>query len=144
MTPSQLEAMVRNLNTRTTAIEQILPTLVTKDDLKTGLDGVEARLGVRINGVEARIDGVEARLDGVEARLENRVDGVKSHVLALIEKVKADYDVLARHLANVPSDIRRLTEQVAGMSDLRGDIQRLTEQVSGLARKIDDPPRRRR
>jgi len=137
MTPSQLEAMVRNLNTRTTAIEQILPTLVTKDDLKTGLDGVEARLGVRINGVEARIDGVEARL-------ENRVDGVKSHVLALIEKVKADYDVLARHLANVPSDIRRLTEQVAGMSDLRGDIQRLTEQVSGLARKIDDPPRRRR
>ena len=96
MTPSELEAMVRNLNTRTTAIEQILQTLATRD-----------------------------------AR-------------PLFEEVKSRIELLAEHLANVPTEIRELREKVAVIPELTDDIQRLTEQVSGLARKIDDPPRRRR
>ena len=124
MTPSELEAMVRNLNTRTTAIEQILPTLATKEDLTTGLNGLEGRLGTRIDGVETRLGGVE-----------NRVDALKSHTLTLLEKVKDDYDVLAGHLANVPSDIRRLTEQGAG---LKVDIQLLAESLARISRDLGD------
>ena len=150
MTPSELETMVRNLNTRTTAIEQILPTLATKEDLAAGLNGLEARLTVRI-------------------------DDASSQARTLCERVKGDYDVLARHLANVPTeirelnekvaaipemrdDIRRLTKQVAVIPEMRDDIRRLTEQgagvqrdiqrlveqVAGLAQKIDGSPRRRR
>ena len=103
MTPSELEAMVRNLNTRTTAIEQILPTLVTKDDLKKGLD-----------------------------RVETRIDGLKSHMLTLHEETRGDYDTLARHLADVPTEIRELREKVAVIPEMRDDIRRLTKQGAGL------------
>jgi len=34
MTPYEMEEHLRNLDTRTTALEQILPTLATKDDLR--------------------------------------------------------------------------------------------------------------
>lgn len=44
MAPSDLEAMIRNLNTRTTAIEQILPTLATKEDLTKGLDALKSQM----------------------------------------------------------------------------------------------------
>ncbi len=40
---------IKNLDTRTMAIEQILPTLATKEDLTTGLNGLETRLTVRID-----------------------------------------------------------------------------------------------
>ncbi|MDO8794746.1 MAG: hypothetical protein Q7J25_09010 [Vicinamibacterales bacterium] len=144
MTPSEVETMLENLNTRTTAIEQILPTLVTKEDLKKGLDGVEARLG--------------ARIDGVEVGLGGRIDGVETRLMTLHEGLRGDYKMLAEHLANVPTEIRELHEKVAVIPELRddirrltqqgagvkGDIQRLAEQISGLARKIDGSPRRRR
>ncbi len=147
MTPSELETMVRNLNTRTTAIEQILPTLATKEDLAAGLNGLEARLTVRI-------------------------DDASSQARTLCERVKDDYDLLARHLANVPTeirelhekvaaipemgdDIRRLTKQVAVIPEMRGDIRQLAEQLAQmsqdlgakldqLAQKVDGSPRRRR
>lgn len=37
MKPSDVESMIRNLNARTTRIEQILPTLATKDDVREGV-----------------------------------------------------------------------------------------------------------
>ena len=133
MAPSDLEAMIRNLNTRTTAIEQILPTLATRADLTAGLNGLEARLTVRI-------------------------DDASSQARTLFEEVKGEYRMLAEHLANVPTEIRELREKVDVIPELRddiqrlteqgagvkGDIQRLTEQVAGLAQKIDGLPRRRR
>lgn len=122
MTPSEVETMLENLNTRTTAIEQILPTLATKDDLTAGL-----------------------------GRVETRLDALKSHVLSLIEKGRTDYEVLSEHLAQVPSDIKRLTEQGAGMKDdirqLAESLARMSQDLGNrldqLAQKIDSPRRRR-
>ena len=34
MTPHEMEEQLKNLDVRTTAIEQFLPTLATKDDLR--------------------------------------------------------------------------------------------------------------
>ena len=94
MTPSEVEAMIKNLNTRTTAIEQILPTLATKEDLTSGLNGVEARLGARI-------------------------DSLKSQMLSLHEDVKGDLRMLAAHVADIPKltgQVRQLTENVASLA----------------------------
>ena len=143
MTTSDVETMLENLNTRTTAIEQILPTLATKDDLTAGLDGLEARLVARI-------------------------DEASSKARVLCEEAKGDYRILAEHLAQVPSDIQRLTAQGASMKDdirwltqqiavipeMRGDIRQLGEQlarvsqdlgakIDQLAQKIDGSTRRR-
>src|SRR5688572_12091979 len=79
MTASELEAMVRNLNIRTTAMEQILQTLATNDPRP------------------------------------------------LFENLTSRFEILAEHLANLPTDIMRLTAQGA---ELRSDIQRLTDQVA--------------
>ena len=107
MTPSEVETMLENLNTRTTAIEQILPTLATKRDLTAGLDGLEARLIARI-------------------------DDASSGARVLCEQAKSDYKLLAEHLANVPTDIRELREAVGVIPELRDDIRRLTEQGAGV------------
>ncbi len=107
MTPSDVETMLENLNTRTNRIEQILPTLATKDDLTAGLDGLEARLTVRI-------------------------DHASSQARALFEEVKGEYRTLAEHLANVPTEIRELREKVAVIPEMKDDIRRLTEQGAGV------------
>ena len=132
MTPHEMEVALENVDRRTTAVEQILPTLATKRDLAAGLDGLEARPIARI-------------------------DDASSGARVLCEQAKGDYKLLAEHLANVPTDIRELREAVGVIPELRDDIRRLTaqgtgvkddirqliEQVAGLARKIDDSPRRR-
>ncbi len=97
MTPSDVEAMFKNLNTRTTRIEQILPTLATKADLTAGLDGLESRLGARIDGVDTRLGSVETRLDNVEIA----VDSFKSQMLALHEDLRGDIRMLADHIVSM-------------------------------------------
>ena len=52
-----------------------------KQFINAKVDGVETRLGNRIDRVESRLDGVESRLDGVESRL----DGVESRLKAVEE-----------------------------------------------------------
>ena len=74
MTPTEVEAMIRNLNTRMTGIEQILPTLATKDDLK-----------------------VFATKDD----LKTQIDDVSRQVRVLHEQVTGDIGILAEHLAHV-------------------------------------------
>ena len=51
-----------------------------KQFINAKVDGVETRLGNRIDRVESRLDGVESRLDGVESRLgvvESRLKAVE-------------------------------------------------------------------
>ncbi len=62
------------------------------------VDGVEARLGARLDRVETRLDSVETRLDRVETRLdrvETRLDRVETRLGSVESKV----DTLASELA---------------------------------------------
>jgi len=123
MTPAEIEAMLEHLQARTLRIEQILPTLATKEDLRAfehhfsdALGGLGARLDGRIDSLEAslnaRIDAVEARLgariDAVEAGLNARIDGLSRQMLVLHEDLKSDVRLLAEHLARV---LERLDER---------------------------------
>ena len=87
MTPSDVETMIRNLDTRTTRIEQILPTLVTKEDLSTALS---------------------TGLNSLEARLTTRIGDVGRQMLVLHEDVKSDIRLVAEHLAHVMQVVNRL------------------------------------
>ena len=63
-----------------------------KQFINAKVDGVETRLGNRIDRVESRLDGVESRLDGVESRLdgvESRLDGVESRLGVVESRLKA-------------------------------------------------------
>jgi len=76
MTPAEIEAMLEHLHARTVRIEQVLPTLATKQDLADGLSAVEARLGARI-------------------------EALSRQMLVLHEDLKSDVRLLAEHLARV-------------------------------------------
>lgn len=72
MTPAEIETMLEHLHARTIRIEQVLPTLATKQDL-----------------------------GAVEARLDARIDALSRQMLVLHEDLKSDVRLLAEHLARV-------------------------------------------
>ena len=104
MTPTDLEAMMQNLNHRVARIEQILPTLATRDDL--------APLATR-SGVDALVQQLLAELvtksDLDLLRKEFReelaagFDDAKRYALVLHEDLKSDIRLIAEHVAEVMS-----------------------------------------
>ena len=79
MSPVDVLAMVKKLDRRTSAIEQILPTLATKEDLKAF-----------------------ATKDDLKAfATKDDLNEVKRMLRALHEDLKSDIGLLAEHLANV-------------------------------------------
>ena len=89
MTPTDLEAMVQNLNHRVTSIEQILPTLATRDDL-----------AATRNELKNDLEALERRL---REELAERFDEAKRYALVLHEDLKSDIGLIAEHLADVMS-----------------------------------------
>lgn len=73
---TSIDGHVKNLDRRTTNIEEILPTLATKEDLRLVEERLETRLGARIE----------------DARRESRV---------LFEDVRGDIRMLAEHVAGL-------------------------------------------
>jgi hypothetical protein len=121
MTPTDLQAMVQNLNHRVTSIEQILPTLATRDDLavfatKNELEALERRLREELAS-KKDLEALERRLReelaskrdlerlGRELRQElaERFDEAKRYALVLHEDLKSDIGLIAEHLADVMS-----------------------------------------
>ena len=79
MTPAEIETMLEHLHARTVRIEQVLPTLATKQDVADLANGLNA----------------------VEARLDARIDALSRQMLVLHEDLKSDVRLLAEHLARV-------------------------------------------
>lgn len=76
MTPTEMDALIMNLDQRTSRIEQILPTLTTKDDLRLGLAETESRM------------------------LE-KFEEARRYALVLTESVRDDIRMVAEHLAGL-------------------------------------------
>ena len=74
MSPVDVLAMVKNLDQRLSAVEQILPTLATKEDLKAYPTRVE---------------------------VEEKFEEAKRFALVLHEDLKSDIALIAEHLADV-------------------------------------------
>lgn len=77
MTPSEMKAVIKNHVLRLSAIEQILPTLATKEDLKAlatkaDLEQVKSHLSVRIEAVEEKLGTIAEHLADFSQRLPPR------------------------------------------------------------------------
>jgi hypothetical protein len=95
MTPTDLEAMVQNLNHRITSLEQILPALATK----TELEAVERRLREELAS-KSDLDRLGKEL---RQELAERFDEAKRYALVLHEDLKSDIGLIAEHVADVLS-----------------------------------------
>jgi hypothetical protein len=85
--------MVKKLDQRTLAIEQILPTLATKEDLKA----------------YATKDDLKEALKAFPTRIEmeERFEEAKRYALVLHEDLKSHIALIAEHLADVMTRLPR-------------------------------------
>ena len=78
---------------------------IFNDKLDTKIDGLELRIGRRIDGLESRFDGLEKRFDGLESRfdgLEIRFDDFELRVgkkfIGLEKKMDAGFNDIKSRL----------------------------------------------
>lgn len=69
MTATEMEDLLKNLDLRLSNVEQILPTLATKEDLKTGLEDAKRHADIRFERLEEKIDTLAEHLADVSPRL---------------------------------------------------------------------------
>ena len=88
MSPVDVLAMVKKLDRRTSAIEQILPTLATKEDLKAFATKEDLK--------------AFATKDDLKAfATKDHLNEVKRMLRAFHEDLKSDIGLLAEHLVDV-------------------------------------------
>ena len=93
MSPVDVLAMMKNLEQRTSAVEQILPTLATKEDLKAFVTKEE--LQEALKPFATRVE------------MEEKFGEAKRFALVLHEDLKSDIALIAEHLADVMTRLPR-------------------------------------
>jgi hypothetical protein len=94
MEQQEVEGLIKDLNTRTKRIEQILPTLATKDDLKAFPTRAEVKLLVEEEGKRTRRhfdvvaedmkDGIKVIADGHKA-LGDRITNLGRDIRSVLD-----------------------------------------------------------
>jgi uncharacterized protein YicC (UPF0701 family) len=77
----EIEGLLKELNTRTTRIEQKLPTLATKSDLREEAERTRQHFDVVAEGVK---DSIKVIADGHKA-LGDRIDSVSRDIKSVLD-----------------------------------------------------------
>ena len=101
MTPNDMEQVLRDVNLRTSAIEQILPTLSTKADLQ--------RFATK---QDLERFATKQELAEAVAMLRGDIEDTRRHARVLNEDVKADIRMLAEHLVSIMDRLERLDRRL--------------------------------
>ena len=121
MEQPELGTVVRNLDGRVARIEQILPTLVTKEDLKAAL----APLPTRDEMHEAIEKAIQKAVDPLATKVEVRDEG---------QRTRRHFDVVAESLRG---DIQLIAEgQVALQQRFEELRTELKSDIGGLDRRL--------
>ena len=100
-----LEQRMEELELRIDAIGQILPTLVTKDDLRTAIGASEERMRAHVS------DEIGASEERMRAHVS---DEIGASEVRMRTDLRTHFDVVAESLRH---DIRLVAEAVAELSD---------------------------
>ena len=110
MTATEMEDILKNLDLRVGRIEQILPTLATKDDLKALATKDDLRACATKDDLRACAtkDDLEAcaTKDDLEAYatkedLKATREDLKRHMSVLFEKNQSELETIAAHVADI-------------------------------------------
>jgi uncharacterized membrane protein YqiK len=92
MTPYEMEQEIKNLNMRTAAIEQILPTLVTKDDLRLTTDALQHEMA--------------------KLATKDDITDARRYALLLNETTRDDIRLLAEHMLEMRAQLNRIERRL--------------------------------
>jgi hypothetical protein len=105
MSPAVVMTMVKKLEQRMSAVEQILPTLATKEDLKAFATKEDLKAFATKEDLKAFATKEDLKNFPTRAEMEEKFEDAKRFALVLHEDLKSDIALLAEHLADV---MRRL------------------------------------
>jgi hypothetical protein len=113
MTPEATATLIKNLDLRTSRIEQVLPTLATKDDLKVFATKDDLKAFATKDDLKTYATKEEMReaLHALEERLVAAIAETRRHAVVLNEDVRGDIRLLAEHLAELMSEVRQLRHE---------------------------------
>jgi DNA repair ATPase RecN len=113
MTLSEMEQELKILKAQASAIERILPTLATKQDLRNEVATLATREDLRLatEALQHEIAGCATK-DELKHGLE---DG-KRYTLLLIQATRGEIRQVSQQVASLTDDVRGVAAQVAMMS----------------------------
>ena len=100
MTATGMEDVLRNLDRRLTSVEQILPTLATKDDLKAFATKEDLK-------AFATKDELKEGLADVRREMKELHDEAKRHARVLFEQTQEKLEIIATHVADISQRLPR-------------------------------------
>ena len=112
-----------SLSTRVTKLEQEAASMNAAarthfDELRQfiteQIQGLETRLGMRFDGVEARLTGLEERFTGVETQLADLADDVRNFG-PRVANVSERVGDLGERVGDVPERLNRLENRVTNL-----------------------------
>lgn len=111
MTPRDVEAMLSNLDARTTRIEQILPTLATRQDLNNSIRVLATRDDLQRFATKDDLKAFATK-DDLREGLAATLAESKHYTRVLFEDLKSDIQLLAEHLVHVSEVVERLDRRL--------------------------------
>jgi hypothetical protein len=104
MTASEMEDVLKNLDLRTSRIEQILPTLATKEDLKAFATKEDLKAYATREDLKAL--ATKEELQAVKKELQEAIQEVDRHAKVMYESVKSDTQMIAEYVASMKGEAR--------------------------------------
>jgi hypothetical protein len=106
MSPSEMEMVINNLDRRLTAVEQILPTLATKEDLKVlatkqDLKDFATRQDLKDFATKQDLKDLATKQELKGLATKQDFEDAKRYALMLHEDIKGQLGLIAEHLADV-------------------------------------------
>jgi hypothetical protein len=93
MTATEMEDVLKNIDLRLTKVEQILPTLATKEDLKAFATKEDLK-------VYPTRDEMNAGFNTLRQEMKEMFAEAKRHASVLFEKTQSELETIAAHLAD--------------------------------------------
>jgi hypothetical protein len=100
MTATEMEDVLKNLDRRLTNVEQILPTLATKDDLKAFATKDELREALKDYPTKADLKEV-LQACATKEEMKEMFAETKRHALVLFEQSQEKLEIIAAHVADI-------------------------------------------
>ena len=114
---SEMEAVLRNLDVRVGRIEQILPTLATKNDLdrfaaKTDLEHFATKADLERFATKADLERLSTRTDLELSAIRTAVETSERRLRVLFEHLSGSVETLAVHLSDQMHRLSDLVERL--------------------------------
>jgi hypothetical protein len=145
MTPIEIEVMVRNLNNRLTDVEQILPTLATRDDVKNGIETLRQESASNLAALEKRLrDDLASKSDLADLEKRLREDLASKSDLASLERRLREELASKKDLEELRKELGVRFDEAKNYAlvlheDLKSDISLIAEHLVDVMSRL--PPR---